>query len=221
MRTGPAAGLSLFAERRSLVWISGRAEPEVQAVVSRLLATGATFVDAGASIGFFTLLAARCVGPSGTIIAFEPQPAAAASVRRNALLNGFENVRVVEAALTSEAGAGLIVGVGKATAHLADQTPGRGHTLRVDATTLDRFLAGRPEIEPSLVKIDVEGHEANVLDGMYDTLSKHRPAILIECHGDVRSVLLRLEDARFAVSVVGSDLPPSEAPGTAHLLAMP
>jgi FkbM family methyltransferase len=218
---GPAAGLRLVAQRRSLVWISGRVEQDVQSSLTRFLVAGGTFVDVGASIGFFALLAARLVGPTGAVVAFEPQPEAAASVRRNAELNGFGNVAVVEAALSSRAGDRQLAGVGKATGHLVDQSGNSRPTLRVSCTTLDLYLDERAEVAPDLIKIDVEGHEGAVLDGMHDTLVRRRPVLLIECHADVQSLLPRLQDARYAVSVLGSNQPVSEASGSVHLLAEP
>lgn len=217
---GPGAGLQLLAQRRSLVWISGRVEADVQVALTRFLKPGGTFVDAGASIGFFTLLAARLVGQAGTVVAFEPQPEAAEAVRRNVELNGFEGVTVVEAALSSRAGDALLSGVGSATARLVEGDHGSA-AVRVARTSLDVFLGEHGDVAPDLVKIDVEGHEADVLDGMRSTLATQRPVLLIEGHGDLGDVLARLEAARYAVSVLGSELPPSEAPWSAHLLALP
>ena len=59
---GPGKGLRVVGERRSLAWLSGGVESEIQFVLERELALGGVFVDAGASIGFFALLAARIVG---------------------------------------------------------------------------------------------------------------------------------------------------------------
>ena len=154
---GAAAGLILVAERRSLAWLSGRVEAEVQDVLVERLGPGAMFVDVGASVGFFSLLAARLVGPGGVVVAFEPQPDAASSLRRNAQLNGFSMVEVVEAALSSWTGKGALAGIGKATAHIVDGREPEAQSVEV--TTLDESLAGRSE-PPVVVKIDVEGGSA-------------------------------------------------------------
>lgn len=58
-------------------------EPEETAAILRLLPQGATFLDVGANIGVFTTLASRAVGPGGLVIAFEPDPANRAILRRN------------------------------------------------------------------------------------------------------------------------------------------
>lgn len=209
---GPAAGLRLVAERRSLVWISGAVEPEVQEVLVRYLRTSGTFLDVGSSIGFFTLLAARIVGAEGAVVAFEPQPAAASSLRRNAALNGFETVTVVEAAVSSVPGHVVLEGVGKATARVVD---GGADGMRVDCTSLDAYLADRSDLVPELVKIDVEGHEADVLAGMQESLLAHSPALVIEWHGEAAPVVAALARAGYTVSALGSGT------SAGHLLARP
>ena len=216
---GPAAGLRILAERRSLAWISVTVESEVQAVITARLKPGGVFLDVGSSIGFFALLAARLVGGNGVVIAFEPQPRAADSVRRNAELNGFENVRVVESVVSSGPGEVLFEGVGKATAHVA-RGPHGGPALRVAATSVDAFLSAQRELRPDLVKIDVEGHEHDVLLGMRSTLRELRPALVIECHDRSGELVDVLEDASYAVSVLGSATPARQAPASAHLLAL-
>jgi FkbM family methyltransferase len=218
---GPGEGLGIVGERRSLAWLSGRVEPEIQSILERELGPGDVFVDAGASIGFFSLLAARIVGPSGRAIAFEPQPVAAASVRTNVELNGFENVTVVEAALSNARGTAMLRGVGTATAHLTTAGEAIGG-LRVDRISLDDFLAERPAIVPDLVKIDVEGHEASVLAGMQTTLAEDRPTLVVELHGDPRGIVETLEAADYVVSVIGTvGIAARDAEPAAHLLARP
>jgi FkbM family methyltransferase len=218
---GPASGLRIRAERRSLAWISGRVEGDVQRVLTAELAPGGVFIDVGASIGFFSLLAARIVGSDGTVIAFEPQPPAAASIRDNAALNGFTTVTVVESALSSRPGRVALEDVGKATAHVVESPRTETGTDYVEALSLDAYLAERPRIVPDVVKIDVEGHEVAVLAGMRATLSHQRPLLLVECHGQVADVVAELERAQYSAGVVGSDTRAAEAPPSAHLVARP
>lgn len=218
---GPAAGLRLLAERRSLVWISGRVERDVQAAVTGHLRPGGVFIDVGASIGFFSMLAARVVGPAGTVVAFEPQPAAAGSIRKNAALNSFENLAVVEIALSSRSGYLWLGDVGKATAHVVADADGSARSLRVPCTSLDVSLAEMTVAIPDLVKIDVEGHEADVLEGMRATLGAARPVVLVECHGDVERLVTLLASAGYAVSSLGSSGRAYDTDRGGHLLAVP
>ena len=205
---GAAAGLILVAERRSLAWLSGRVEAEVQDVLVERLGPGAMFVDVGASVGFFSLLAARLVGPGGVVVAFEPQPDAASSLRRNAQLNGFSMVEVVEAALSSWTGKGALAGIGKATAHIVDGREPEAQSVEV--TTLDESLAGRSE-PPVVVKIDVEGRERDVLAGMARLLESYSPILVVETHGTMAEVRADLARCGYTTSALGAS----------HLLGVP
>jgi len=217
--SGPAKGLQLMGERRSLAWISGGVERDVQGVLAAHLRPGGLFVDVGASIGFFSLLGARLVGPQGSVVAFEPQPAAVAAIERNAAINGFGNVTVVEAAVGADHEERFLRGTGGATAYVS-HTPDR-RSLRVRVITLDAYFRDRAGPAPSVVKVDVEGSERDVLRGMRDLLADARPILVIECHGSVAPIADALEEVGYGVSVVGSDVVPRSAPASAHLLATP
>ena len=69
------------------IYATGRYEEGVVALVNRLLRPGDCFIDVGANIGYLTLAGARAVGPTGSVIAFEPLPAARAWLERNVALN--------------------------------------------------------------------------------------------------------------------------------------
>jgi FkbM family methyltransferase len=205
---GPGAGLMIVAERRSLAWLSGRVEPEVQATLVDRLYPGATFVDVGASVGFFTLLASRLVGAEGSVIAFEPQPDAVASLRRNADLNEFAMVEAVEAAVGARAGQAALRGLGQATARVVPE--GDGHALPVETTTLDDHFARSPRA-PAVVKIDVEGNERDVLAGMTRLLEESSPVLVVETHGTTDEVRADLACHRYVIGPLGGS----------HLLCVP
>lgn len=215
---GEARGASFRAERRSLAWITGKVEPEVQRALRRLVTPGSTFLDVGASIGFFTVLGARLVGSAGRVVAFEPNAGASAAIRTNADLNGLANVAIVVSALSDRDGHGFLEGPTAPTAGLVDEpTPA---AVRVRTTSLDAFLAERPDLVPDVVKIDVEGHEAPVLRGMIETLKTVRPVVIVEMHGD-RRFLSILKAAGYACSVLEGDASVADAPWWAHVLALP
>jgi FkbM family methyltransferase len=216
VKTGVAAGLLLRGERRSVAWLTGKVEPEVQRALAEHLRPGSTFVDVGAGIGFFTVLAGRRVGRDGRVVAFEPGPANAAAVRANAKLNGLGNVRVVESAVSSAEGSAFLVDADAPTAALTDR-PAPGATA-VPTTSLDTFLQAHRDVVPHVVKIDVEGHEDAVVRGMARTLAVHRPSVVVELHGDTAAVRF-LEAAGYRTTLLERASSPEAARRWGHVLA--
>jgi len=151
-----------------------------------VLSPGDVAIDVGAFKGGYTYWMRRAVGAEGAVVAFEPQPLAAAMLRRYASAFRWSNVTIEECALSSASGtlALLVPGEGVTPAASlvgASLPPGPG---RYDVTvdTLDRYLAAHPVPAPiRLMKVDVEGHELEVFRGAQRTLSEQRPAILFEC----------------------------------------
>ena len=89
----------------------------------------------------------------------------------------------------------------------------------MSCVSLDAFLAARPTLVPDLVKIDVEGHEGDVLAGMRTMLAEHGPALVIELHGSAGEIVDRLEEAGYDAAIVGSNEAARHAAPPAHLFA--
>ncbi len=163
----------------------GMFEPETVHAFAALLAPGMTVLDVGANVGQFTLVAARRVGPSGRVHAFEPTPELAAHILRNLDLNGLENVAVNAIAVSDEAG--------RATLHLVqpddpgensivDPSPG-ARTLEVPTVTLDGYIAEHEVGRVDVIKIDIEGAEIPALRGAPGLLSgDESPVLVLEFH---------------------------------------
>lgn len=180
---GIGSGLRFDARGGQPGYLLGTSEPDEQEVLSRHLGPGDVFYDIGANIGFFSTLAARLVGPSGQVHAFEPFAESAERARRNAALNGFDHVQVIEAGVSDRAGAMRLALSSTSTLHrlASDGEDGEGPQVRV--VSIDGWRAGDTGVRsPSLVMIDVEGAELEVLAGMRDTLREHRPVVLCEVH---------------------------------------
>jgi len=158
----------------------GSYEREETRVLRRVLRRGGTVVDVGANVGYFTALAARCVGESGRVIAFEPSPYAferlTALLKRNALRSC-----VVE-------NLGLSDWSGEVALYLDDSYRNHSPTMsrqggqeyaRVRVETLDAVL-DRLRVECiDLMKIDVGGHEPRVLDGARRSIESGRVKTLL------------------------------------------
>jgi FkbM family methyltransferase len=142
----------------------------------RYLHPGATVVDIGANIGYYSLLAAYCVGPAGRVIAFEPSEANCALLRLSLQANGFQQVQLCPLAVADANGP---VGYG------ADDSNGQisrsisaPHSRAVEAVALDDFLKTEPRLD--VVKLDIEGAEGLALRGMRQLLARHHPVIFCE-----------------------------------------
>lgn len=135
---------------------------------------GSVVVDVGAYIGFFAVSFARKVGPSGRVVAFEPEPGNAALLRRNVQRAGVENVTVVEAAISDRRGfAALYLEPGHPAGHRIFASTSARRSISIPVLTLDEYFVGVPLMTPlSLAKIDVQGTELKVLRGMQRTLER-------------------------------------------------
>jgi FkbM family methyltransferase len=219
---GPAKGLLLTFDETSAVWASGKTELDVQEAFARLVRPGFILFDIGANIGFFTLLGARLVGPSGTVVAFEPHPENCKRLRRNVELNRFSNVVIVEQAVSDASGSRLLDTSNPATASLVDVGPyGAEGLVRVEATSLDDYLEPQPRLGPDIVKIDAEGHEVEIVRGMGATLKRTTPVLICELHH-------RSEEFAAAVELVGYQIASlagvdriERPPPLGHVLAVP
>ncbi len=142
-------------------------------LVAGLLASGATVVDVGANVGYYLLLIAREIGPSGTVICIEPEPENLEELRRCIEVNGLRNVEVMAAAAGERRGeVRLARGVnGRVT---ADPTG----AVTVPACCLDELIDRRPDV----VKIDVEGFEGQVLRGAQQLIRACTPRLFVEVH---------------------------------------
>lgn len=150
-------------------------------LVCRLLRPGDTFVDGGANIGLFTLVAARCVGASGRVICFEPASATRSVLRRNLALNGYGWVEVRGEALAECEGRRTLLSFGGDGAGLSSFAPATfagAINEQVPVATLDDAL-GADVGRVTLVKLDLEGSEVKALRGGRHLLA-HGPDLIIE-----------------------------------------
>lgn len=181
---GPLGGFRMrvdWTTQRSFAY--GTWEPAVTKVIQARVRPGMTALDIGAHVGFYTLLLAKLVSQSGRVISFEPMPNNFARLVENVGLNQLEQVTLVNLAVlarSQEIQANVPPGEpysGSISLHHDYGTP----RISVRATSLDEYLAGLTG-RLDFAKIDVEGAEAEVLEGGVQTLKRLRPALLVELH---------------------------------------
>jgi FkbM family methyltransferase len=164
------------------LWAFGSFEKHFAELFGYLVRQGDRCVDVGANVGVHTVRLARLVGCDGEVIGIEPDPEVLRRTRRNIALNGLANVRVIGAAASDQAGQMRLYrpspwDTNRARASLMRHPYLTGATATVPVVTVDGICAGAPV---ALIKIDVEGHEAAVVHGAADTISRHTPSIVFE-----------------------------------------
>jgi FkbM family methyltransferase len=170
---------------RGMRWIAGAAthgawlgsyELDKQRLFVEHVRRGDVIYDIGANVGVYTLLSSVLVGDAGHVYAFEPSPQNLDFLRAHVARNRLSNVTVIEQAV------GAAVGTVKFTSNrgLMGRIDDHGD-ITVPVTSIDAFVAAghRP---PTLMKIDVEGAEADALIGAERTLRTHRPTLFLATH---------------------------------------
>jgi FkbM family methyltransferase len=188
IRSGGGRGLRLLIDpgREKFYW-TGAHEPHMQKALRDVLRPGMTYWDVGAHIGYFALQAARIVGPSGSVVAFEPMPDNVERLQRNLELNGLDNVTIVRSAVSRTSGELPIYACqdqSRSTSTLMwtlDPNIGQRSAGVVPVDTLDHHLNATA---PDLVKIDAEGVEVEVLRGASALIGKRGTVFLVEFTSD-------------------------------------
>jgi FkbM family methyltransferase len=157
-------------------------EPCCTRIVRHHLYPGSVFLDIGANVGYYSLMASRRVMPGGRIFAFEPNPRTAEKFRRNVALSGAAGIELFNVALSDHEGMVELYCPAEESHGLTSMRsqgwsdPDR---FEVQGRTLDEALP-RDLDRLDFVKIDVEGAERLVFEGAGATISRFRPTILLE-----------------------------------------
>jgi len=196
VRDGVGKGIWLKLNPRSGgPYFRGIAETGVQNLLRDYLKPGMVFYDLGSNNGFFSLLAARLVGPAGKVIAFEAEPRLGRELLENIERNDAFNIRIVQFAVWSQSG--LV------DFHAADQfvSPDLGvgrvvlqptaKTVSIPSICLDDFV--QTERPPNFIKCDVEGAEVEVFRGARKVLTEYKPFFECEIHSAENGKLLGAE----------------------------
>jgi FkbM family methyltransferase len=169
----------------------GAYEPPLTQVLARLLRPGATVVDLGANWGYFTLMAARLAGQGGRVLALEPDPRMFDLLERNVRLNGLATVAAFPLAAGADRATRTLAGYSegtdnRGTSRIEDEPRAPSPEPRrftVPTVPMDSFLDRHGLTSVDVIKIDVEGYEDAVLEGMSAGLAGRRYRhILIELH---------------------------------------
>jgi len=202
----------------------GTLETSVQEALLRHLGEGDVFYDIGANLGFFSILGARMVGPTGRVYSFEPAPRAAAAVRRNAELNGFGHIEVLEMGISDRSAIGrLQLAQDQSWSKLTDYGPHPlvEQVIDVDLRPVDELVESGRVAPPNVVKIDAEGAEIEALRGMERTVREHQPTLICELHLTTPPFLELMRAWGYRAVNLEGPAPVEQAGDNPHALALP
>jgi FkbM family methyltransferase len=206
-------------------------EPGVTDVIVTALRAGDVFVDVGANVGYFTLLAAALTGPEGRVIAFEPNPANCAVLERSLAANAFTNVELHPyAAAERRMACALEIAGTNSNGTLLDAPVGTdaAQHMAIEAVAIDDVLGALPRVD--IVKMDIEGAEPRAFQGMRELVRLHRPVLITEFSPELIervsrvapvSFLDQLRAADYELFVLGPAVPPEDrAQNNEEILAL-
>ncbi len=191
-------------------------EPKTSSILLEQLRPGDTFLDIGANMGYFSLLAASVVGPEGKVIAFEANPSVREMLEESVAHNAMqERVLVPPMALsdTDDDSVTFYLSNDPGNSGISSMTPWEGHmasgslseqnVIKVPARRFDSWLAEHSEITRiDVVKIDVEGAEMLVFRGMGEVLKQMAPRMIVCETGPQGEVAKFLEELGYTRSVL-------------------
>ncbi len=178
------AGNTLFIDSNDKVavetYLKSEYEPGTTNFLKKILKKGMNVINIGANIGYFTLLAAREVGPEGRVFAFEPFPHTVELLKKNVLVNGFENVEIESKAVSNKTDfATLLTGGSSLHNFISKKKFPQLTEIKVPTITVDEFLKNK-NINIDLIFIDAEGQEPLIFEGMKNTFQNKNLEIVFE-----------------------------------------
>jgi FkbM family methyltransferase len=176
-------------------------EREVADYLSARITPGQTVFDIGANVGVYVVQIARWSAPDGRIVAFEPNPATLAVLRRHVAMNGLDaRVTVIPKGAGARSGSAELYDseAGSGLSRIGAPNPGIPVAVRpttIALTTIDDYCR-ETGIVPDWLLIDVEGYEFEVLQGAAETLRSRRPNVVVELHPNLLSAESRAAGER-------------------------
>jgi FkbM family methyltransferase len=157
-------------------FLLGSYEAYMQEAFAKFVCPGATVYDVGAHAGYHSLLCALLVGSEGRVIAFEPNPANRESIKRQLAANPEARISLSPYALSDRCQTmTLDVSYSPSQGRLSSDGD-----VRVEARQIDFLIENENFPDPDVIKIDVEGHEEEVIRGARATIDRCRPIILCD-----------------------------------------
>ena len=160
-------------------------EPETLQAIKQVLSPGSIFIDGGANIGFFSLIASKLVGENGLVIAFEPTDVTRQYLIKNIYLNKLNNILVDSSAISISEGEVVFKLEANPEAnsicmnHKLSEIEKNLNLVRVKSVSIDSFCENNDIKYVDLIKLDIEGQELNAIRGSKKTLLNNQKIRII------------------------------------------
>lgn len=201
----------MFVDTRDIgisshLMLEGFWEMWVTEAMMRAVRRGSTVIDVGANLGYFTLLLADLTGGEGRVLSFEPNPVMAQRLRQSVAVNGFANFTEVHQIALGGA-------EGFAALDVDSTQPGGGRMVPLDPNgdasrvPVKRLDETPGALDAEFIKIDVEGFEEHVWEGMAGILARRRPITIfmeftVSRYANPRAFLERIMADGFALEII-------------------
>jgi FkbM family methyltransferase len=184
---GCKMSLDLYKPTQRSIYCAYKYERKITNLVSKILNNEDVFIDVGAHVGYYSLLAAKKMGANGIVIAFEPNVDNYKILEHNVNLNEFSQIKLYKIGLSDYDGEAqfYINPFNDGGSSLTKFDYKALKIVKINVEKLDTFLNDIPLNKIDLIKIDVEGHQMNTLRGMEHTLQKFHPKIIVEFNDSV------------------------------------
>ena len=183
----------IFGNKEEYQYLSNQYENRVCKATLRFLSSGAVCADVGAHIGFFTLLMAKIVGPTGKVYAFEAFPENAKLLQSNVKLNTYEERVVVEnKAVGSTTAEEIDLYLGPSSFESSLMLNQSGDSITVPGISLGDYFSDVEKLD--FVKMDIEGAESQAIPAMREQLIRLKPTVLLEIHQGAESAVDELSN---------------------------
>lgn len=147
-------------------------------LISRFAKPGSAVIDVGAHSGYFTICLSEAVGASGKVYALEASPVIYAELQETVESNGLANIELINKAVSDRDGHINFFMAPDWKSEISSMRPGEGESIVIDSVALDNVVSDILAV--SFVKIDVEGAEMKVLNGMTEIIQRDHPTMVIE-----------------------------------------
>ncbi len=200
---------------RTLV-LFGKREIDHKIMLEKTLKPGMLVFDIGANVGYYPLMELQLIGKTGNLIAIEPSPSNIELLKKNLALNSYQDIEVISGAVSDENGISKFYLSEFSNLNTFHPT-GTGEKF-VTGETIDVKTYSVPVLAekygaPDLIRMDVEGHEVEVINGMIDSIKEGvlKPMIIFETHlsrynkqHDMEQALVSLFELGYVVTMASS-----------------